>query len=436
MCRRLGDSAIFLDCKGDNRLMAGDEWKAKIIDAVNSANVFVVLMSTAFHASSFCRDIELKRMLERRRLDATVKVIGIALHKVNLKDFSVQVDGETVALEEYQCLPQELTRTTTGQRLGLKPINRWRYASDAWVTVGEQIEDSLLADNRPVFSARETSHAMETVTTVPKPIALEANHLPYLCDRSEQKDALLATLAAWRETNFIRPLVLVTEGRTDDCLGKWVERLRQREIATSLGFEEMGLSFGHFKPFRWPAATASLLSVEDARQRFVRELAGVLCPHRLAPEVEAFEAHLARAHPTLLWTDCADTCHAQHAQRALEGLLSVLSACPPLSQRTILVVAINLVREAAAQADARARLAPKFQSVMDRAVAAAGIQAAMLGSLPELVETDIKYWSYETDVSGKLIDDIEMLCKGLPADRSSWPMRHFAEVARQWFRHP
>jgi hypothetical protein len=157
----------------------------------------------------------------------------------------------------------------------------------------------------------------------------------------------------------------------------------------------------------------------------------------LAPEVEAFEAHLARAHPTLLWTDCADTCDAQHAQRALEGLLAVLSACPPLSQRTILVVAINLIREAAAQADARARLASTFQSVMDQAVAAAGIQAAMLGSLPELVETDIKYWSFhETDVSGKLIDDIEMLCKGLPADRSSWPMRTFAEVARQWFHHP
>ncbi|EXI79137.1 MAG: hypothetical protein AW10_02533 [Candidatus Accumulibacter appositus] len=435
MCRRLGDSAVFLDCKGDNRLMAGDEWKAKIMAAVNSANVFVILMSTSFHASPFCRDVELKRMLERRRLEPHVKVIGIALHKVNLKDFSVEVDGQAVALEELQCLPQELTTTAAGQRPGLKPINRWRFASDAWVTVGEQIEETLLADNHPVFSARETMQLIEPALSAPKPIAIQASHLPYLCDRGEQHDALIATLLAWRKTNFVRPLVLVTEGRTDDCLGKWVERMGRQEIVKSLGFEEMGLSFGHFKPFRWPAATAGLSSVEQARQRFVRQLADVLCPHPLASEEEAFEAHLTRAHPTMLWVDCSDTCQAEHAHCSLEGLLAVLSACPSLGQRTMLVVAINLIREAAAPADARARLATEFQSVIDQAVATGGVQAAMLGSLPELVEPDISYWSFHDDVNGKLVDDIEMLTKALPTGRSSWPMRTFAEVARQWFHH-
>jgi hypothetical protein len=437
MCRRLGDSAVFLDCQGDNRLMAGDEWKAKIIAAVNSANVFVVLMSTSFHASSFCRDVELKRMLERRKLEPHVKVIGVARHKVNLKDFSVEVDGQAIALEEYQCLPQKLTTTAAGQRWGLKPINHWRFASDAWVTVGEQIEESLLADSHPVFAAPETRQSSEPVVSTAKPLAIQASHLPYLCDRGEQHDALIATLLAWRKTSFVRPLVLVSEGRADDCLGKWVERMRRQEIVKSLGFEEMGLSLGHFKPFRWPAATAAALSsVELARQRFVRELADVLCPHPLASEAEAFEAHLTRAHPTLLWVDCSDSCEEEHAQRSLEGLLAVLSACPPLGQRTMLVVAINLIREAAAPADARARLASTFQSVIDQAVATGGVQASMLGSLPELVETDISNWSFHDDVNGKLIDDIEMLTKALPTGRSSWPMRTFAEVARQWFHHP
>lgn len=436
MCRRLGDSAIFLDSGGDSRLMAGDEWKAKIEAALEDANVFVVLMSTYFHDSQFCREVELRRMLERRRREPHVKVIGIALHNVILQNFSAQVDGETFALAAYQCLPQGLSNGPTGQRLGLKPINDWSDQRDAWVKVVEQIEDALLNADHPPYALPEVEHRTEPAISPPTRISINAKHLPYLCDRREQYYALLDHLELWRKSNFSRPLVLVTEGRSDDCLGKWVERLRQTEISKSLDFEELGLSFGHFKAFSWPAPTAGLSTVEDARKRFVRALAEVLCPHPLASAEEVFEAHLTRAHPTLLSIDCADICQAEHARRALQGLLAVLAACPPLGQRTMLVVAINLVREAAAPADARARLAPEFKEVIDQAVAAGGVQAAMLGSLPELIETDINLWSSRDDVSGKLTDDIEMLCKVLPKDRNSWPMRTFAEVARQWFHNP
>lgn len=436
MCQRLGDSAIFLDCQGDSKLMAGDEWKAKISAALEAANVFVVLMSTDFHASQFCREVELRRMLERRSREPQVRIFGIALHKINLQNFWATVDGQPVSLEEGQCIPQEQFDGPTGRRYGLKPIARWKDKRDAWVTVVEQIEDALLNADRPLFSLPEAARRVEPVVAAPNPISIDANHLPYLCDRDEQYDALLASLAPWRESDFSRPLVLVTEGRTDDCPGKWVERLRQHEIANSLGFEELGLSFGHFKPFKWPAASAALPSPSEARQRFVRALAAVLCPHPLASETEAFEAHLTRARPTLLWVDCSDTCQPEHAQRALEGLLAVLSACPRLSQRTMLIVAINLVREPGAPANARARLARDFESVIGQAVAAGGVHAQMLGSLPEVDEMAINAWSAIEHVSGRLIDDVEMLCTKLPGGRSSWPMRTFAEVARQWFRSP
>lgn len=436
MCQRLGDSAIFLDCQGDSKLMAGDEWKAKITAALEAANVFVVLMSTDFHASQFCREVELRRMLERRKREPQLRIFGIALHKINLHDFWATIDGQAVSLEEGQCIPQEQFDGPTGRRLGLKPVSRWKDKRDAWVKVVEQIEDALLNGDRPVFSLPEVAQRVEPVVSAPNPSPIEANHLPYLCDRDEQYDALLASLAPWRKSDFSRPLVLVTEGRTDDCLAKWVERLRQHEITRALGFEELGLSFGHFKPFKWPAASAALPSSNESRQRFVRALAAVLCPHPLASETEAFDAHLTRARPTLLWVDCADSCLPEHARRALAGLLAVLSACPRLTQRTMLVVAINLVREPGAPANARARLAEDFESVISEAVAAGGVQAQMLGSLPEVDEMAINAWSAHEHVSGRLIDDIEMLCNRLPAGRGTWPMRTFAEVARQWFHGP
>ena len=130
LARRLGGTVTFLDSQGDEKLMAGDAWKNKICEALETANVFVVLMSTDFHASQFCREVELRRMLERRRAEPNIKVIGVALHKVELRNFSVQSGDETLSLEEYQCIPQgELPAPE--KRLGLKPINKWGDQRDA-----------------------------------------------------------------------------------------------------------------------------------------------------------------------------------------------------------------------------------------------------------------------------------------------------------------
>lgn len=429
-----GDTVIFLDSGGDERLMAGDSWREKIQQALESANVFIVLMSTDFHASEFCREVELRRMLERRSSDPdVVKVIGIPLHNIRLKDFSVDVSGRTVSLEDYQCVPQGISTRPTGQRLALKPINQWGDKRDAWVEVVEQIEAALCEGEAPMFAAPDRpSPELQQAPTLMLP-SISAAYLPYLCDRAEQYYELLSALEPWRAQGFSRPLVLVTEGRGDDCLGKWVDRLRQHDISKSLGFEQMGLSFGHFKPFSWPAASTALVASVDARQRFVRALAAALSPDPLVAEAKIFEAHLTRARPTLLWVDCADTFADDHARRGLEGLLAVLAACPALSQRTMLVVAINLVREPTAPPNERARLSDVFKPLLDRATESGEVHAAMLGSLPEVDESAINTWAAHDLVSGKLIDEIEMLCTRLPAGRSAWPMRSFAETARQWF---
>jgi|CXWL01.1.fsa_nt_gi hypothetical protein len=435
ICRRLGDTAIFLDCEGNSQIMAGDPWRDKIKQALEEADVFIVLMSSDFIASEFCREIELRCMLERTTKEPHVLVIGVAIHQINLKNFWVNVGNQSVSLAERQCIPQELNDTPTGSHYGLRPISLWPESlkRDAWTRVAEQIEYKLLNSDRPLYSLPEQSESGSSTPTASNPAT---NWLPYLCDRDEQYYALLSQLAEWQTTDFCRPLVLLTEGRSQDCLMEWVKRMRQQEIAKCLGFEEMDLAFGHFKPISWPSATAKLATLDGARQRFILALATALDLPSIAKVPDklkgAFNVHVERAHPTLLWTDCLDNTAHDHAGLALQGLLSVIGSSPPLNQRTMLVVAINLVREADAPADGSARLAQLFESMITQAVAQGQVQGALLGSLPELNETVINNWLGHDAIQGKLKVDSEKLFKSLPSGRSTWPMRVFAEEAKQW----
>ncbi len=434
MCRRLGDTAVFLDSRGDSQLMAGDRWKERIAEALDTADVFLVLMSTPFIASEFCRDVELRRMLERSTREHRVRVIGIALHQLNLANFFVDVDGVRVSLEDRQCLPQDQVDTAIGPRLGLKPISLWPDSRkrDAWHVVVAQIETALCADGTPASAAAAQGEAPAALAAaVPAGPALATSWLPYLCNRSDQFDALLVRLGEWQGRGFRRPLVAVTEGRPEDCLAKWVERMRLKEIARCLGFDHTGLSFGHFKPLAWPSNAVRLSSPADARQRFVRALATALGPRPLATESEIRDAFLYRAQPTLLWVDCLEVSDAGQAGLAFGGLLGVLADWPDLNQHALLVVAINVVRAAGTAAGERSRLAQMF----DAAIAAAvQVEGAVLGSLPELDELAIYDWSMHDDVQGKLAEDMEVLLSRLPQDRATWSMRTFAEKARDWIR--
>lgn len=49
----------------DRCIKPGDDWKGQIDNAVNTAHIFLLLISSDFLGSDYCNDIELKRALER-----------------------------------------------------------------------------------------------------------------------------------------------------------------------------------------------------------------------------------------------------------------------------------------------------------------------------------------------------------------------------------
>lgn len=438
MCRRLGDTAIFLDSKA---LKGGDEWQQKIMAAVETADVFVVLLSHAYNGSTFCMGTEFRRIFERRTKEPHIRVIGVALHQIELQDFFVEIDSERVSISSTQCLPQDIVDNGLEQRLGLKPISHWPESRrpDAWELVKEQIEDALRNERGSAVPPSQLRLSPERLIGPNSLQDLSVDWLPYLCDRGDQADALIEPLDAWQRGDFSRPLVLVTEGRLQDSLRKWIERLQRYEIRKGLGLSDDGLSFGYAKSLNWPTGLSVPTSSDEARRRAVRALAEVLGPRPGATEIEVRTCYAACARATFLSAECSDKNEPDKVAIAVGALLNVLGDFPNLGRQNLLVVALNLVRPPVAEPNGPSRLRDKVDPLLAEAVTQGRLAGAMLYSLSELSEIDIRNWASADEVSRRLEDDVDSLIgRHLPANQDCWPMQTFADIARNaersWFR--
>lgn len=432
MSRRLHDVVVFMDCQGDGKLVAGDEWRQRICTELESADVFVLLLSTPFIDSDFCREVEMRRAFERCQVDSRVRLIGIALHELNLDNFSLQVGTCRMSLTERQVLPQAEVDTVHGPKLGLKPISLWAESRrrDAWARVAIQLEESLLAGER-----RLAGEIRDTSAVNPAEVGMDTAWLPYLCDRDDQFFALGSAVERWKDTDFKRPLILVSDGRAEDCPLAWVDRLHKVEIAELLSLEERGLAFGYCKPLVWPSSGAAICGVDDVMAKIRLALAHALGPRPLAAINEVFDTHIKSRRPAMLWVDIPDKAPAAHVQQSLKALLRLMAACPDLTLDTALVIALNLIRGPSSSCTASSRLAPIFEAEFAHRSNRRSVCAAPLGILGELDATAIRKWSSHRHVQGRLVDNVELLQRGLLKGRQSWPMRDFVEQARAWLRN-
>ena len=104
----------------DRKIAAGEEWKGKIDDNVESAGIILLLVSADFIASDYCYDVELKRALERH--DAgNARVIPIILRAV---------DWHCAPFGKLQALPKDG-----------KPVTLWTDKDSAWNDVAAGIRN-------------------------------------------------------------------------------------------------------------------------------------------------------------------------------------------------------------------------------------------------------------------------------------------------------
>ena len=128
----------------DRRIQAGTEFDGVISENLERANIILLLVSADFMASRYCRDIELKRAMERHEA-GTARVIPVILRSV---------DWQSATFGKLAALPRDG-----------KPIRKWNDQDEAFTDVARGI--------------REVAQALAAKSPrPPKPRARPSNRTP------------------------------------------------------------------------------------------------------------------------------------------------------------------------------------------------------------------------------------------------------------------
>ena len=106
----------------DREIGAGQEWEGSIDENLEAANVILLLVSSSFLASPYCRDTEMKRALERHEA-GEARVIPIIVRPV---------DWAGASFGKLQALPKNA-----------EPVTSWSNRDEAWVDVARGIRKAV-----------------------------------------------------------------------------------------------------------------------------------------------------------------------------------------------------------------------------------------------------------------------------------------------------
>ncbi len=113
----------------DRRIPPGSEWGTAIDDALEAAEIVLLLVSSSFLASDYCNDVELERALARHEA-GTARVIPVIVRPC---------DWTTASFAKLQALPRDG-----------KPVSRWEDCDEAWLDVVRGIRKTVM---RPAATA-------------------------------------------------------------------------------------------------------------------------------------------------------------------------------------------------------------------------------------------------------------------------------------------
>ena len=109
-----------IDTWHDRKIMPGENWKGKIDDNLERADIILLLVSADFIASDYCYDLEMGRALEREN-NGEAKVIPVIVRDVN---------WDNAPFARLQALPKDG-----------KAVKLWKDKDTAWRNVSEGIEE-------------------------------------------------------------------------------------------------------------------------------------------------------------------------------------------------------------------------------------------------------------------------------------------------------
>ena len=106
----------------DRKITAGQQWGEKIDHHLEDADLIMLLVSADFLASGYCRNVELKRAMERHKADEA-RVVPVILRAC---------DWQTESFGELQALPKDA-----------KPVKSWDDIDEAFTDIAKGIRKAV-----------------------------------------------------------------------------------------------------------------------------------------------------------------------------------------------------------------------------------------------------------------------------------------------------
>ncbi len=131
-------NANYISVWTDSEIRPGMEWEGQIREQLNNAEIILLLVSSDFLASAFCRSIEMVSAMERHN-SHTARVIPIILRKVL---------WEIAPFGKLQALPLAPDKRPL-------PVSSWSQRDDAFTNIAEGI--MAIADELEREEKKQTS---------------------------------------------------------------------------------------------------------------------------------------------------------------------------------------------------------------------------------------------------------------------------------------
>ncbi|MFF9216237.1 TIR domain-containing protein [Streptomyces viridosporus] len=111
-----------LDSWSDRQIRPGDDWAGSIDENLESADIILLLVSADFLASEYCRDVEMRRALERHR-EGTARVVPVVLRACDWNGFP---------FGSFQALPRDG-----------RPVTAWPNPDEAFTDIAVWLRTTL-----------------------------------------------------------------------------------------------------------------------------------------------------------------------------------------------------------------------------------------------------------------------------------------------------
>ncbi|MGJ8694196.1 MAG: toll/interleukin-1 receptor domain-containing protein [Thalassotalea sp.] len=106
----------------DRKITTGEEWKKKIDNNLEAADIIILLVSSSFLASDYCYDIEMKRALQKES-EGSATIVSIILRNCDWADCE---------FSKFQAVPKDAV-----------PITLWADRDTAWLDAVRGLKDHI-----------------------------------------------------------------------------------------------------------------------------------------------------------------------------------------------------------------------------------------------------------------------------------------------------